>query len=108
MRENTLFKKIQNRFKLIILRSKSYIRYISFSFLESNGIKNIGNLLFISNFKYNYQIIKFTKNDPTIVNLKKLVSKDSIFIDIGANLLIRFIVLSQSSQVMLIFAEILK
>ena len=95
MRENTLFKKIQNRFKLIILRSKSYIRYISFSFLESNGIKNIGNILFISNFKYNYQIIKFTKNDPTIVNLKKLVSKDSIFIDIGANIGIVTLIISK-------------
>ena len=95
MKENTIFKKVKNRFKLFIFKSKSYIRYISFSFLESNGIKNIGNLLFISNFKYNYQIIKFSKNDPTIVNLKKLVSKDSIFIDIGANIGIVTLIISK-------------
>ena len=68
MKENTILKKIKNRIKLCIFKFASHIRYISFSFLESNGIKNIGNLLFISNFKYNYQIIKFTKNDPTILN----------------------------------------
>ncbi len=95
MKENTILKKIKNRIKLCIFKFASHIRYISFSFLESNGIKNIGNLLFISNFKYNYQIIKFTKNDPTILNLKKFVSKDSIFIDIGANIGIVTLIISK-------------
>ena len=95
MKENSILKKVKNKFKLFIFKSTSYIRYIYFSLLESNGIKNIGNLLFISNFKYNYQIIKFAKNDPTIVNIKKVVSKDSIFIDIGANIGIVTLIISK-------------
>ena len=94
MNLTTLLKKIKNRFQLIFLKSNSYIRYISFSCFENNGIKKIGNLSFLSNFEYNYQIIKFSKNDPTIVNLKKFVSKDSIFIDIGANIGIVSLIIS--------------
>ncbi len=80
------FRKIIYKFQILFIKSKSYFRYLYFSFLESNGLKRIDNLDFLANFKYNFQITKSVRNDPTILNLKKLVSKDSIFIDIGANI----------------------
>ncbi len=95
MKLTIFLKKIKNKFQLFLLKSTSFIRYISFSCFENNGIKKIGNLSFLSNFKYNYQIIKFSKNDPTIVNLKKLVSKDSLFIDVGANIGIVSLIISR-------------
>lgn len=82
----TFLRKIIFKLKVLFIKSKSYFRYIFFSFSESNGLKKIDNLYFLSNFKYNFQIIKSVRNDPIILNLKNLVSEDSIFIDIGANI----------------------
>ena len=81
-----LFRKAIYLLKIINLNYQDYFRYAIFSLSKTCGLKKIGNQYFISNFRFNSQIKIKNKKDPTIENLKKFSSKDSIFIDIGANI----------------------
>lgn len=81
-----IVKKAIYLFKIIKLNYKYYFRYLLFSLGKTYGLKKFENQYFISNFRFNSQLKITNKKDPTIENLKKFSSKDSIFIDIGANI----------------------
>ena len=90
-----ILKKVIYLLKILKSYHKSYLRYIIFSLQKTNNLKKIGNQYFIANFMFNSQLEIAKKKDSTIENLKNFSSRDSIFIDIGANIGVVSLIISK-------------